>query len=81
MIEIFAVDIQRKGQAAAVLQILCECFPHLEINVDLSGTNREFPCGHSILRIEGSIISTDEIVTQVGKAGYRCKILEDRVCI
>lgn len=80
MIEIFTVNIQSKIQSEQMIQILGEDFPQLKINVDLSETEFSFPCGHSILRVEGATIQSDKIKAQVRNAGFMCEILEDKIC-
>lgn len=48
---------------------------------DFNETQKAYPCGHTILRVEGSKIKVKRILTSVKKLGYSCEILQDKVCI
>jgi len=52
----------------------------LKINFDLNETDLPFPCGHTILRIEGSKIFAGKIIATVRRLGFNCEILENKVC-
>ncbi|WP_245725327.1 hypothetical protein [Paenimyroides marinum] len=80
MIEVFTTNIQSEIQAIRVLEILEKNFHELKINFDLNETNLPYPCGHTILRIEGKVINTEKVLSIVNKSGFRCDILEDKIC-
>lgn len=80
MIEVFITNIQNEIQANHVSYMLKNGFPELKINFDLNETNLPYPCGHTILRIEGNIINTEKVLSVVNKSGFRCDILEDKIC-
>lgn len=80
MIEVFTTNIQNEIQAIRVVGVLEKSFIDLKINFDLNETNLPYPCGHTILRIEGKIINVEKVLSIVKKSGFRCDILEDKVC-
>lgn len=80
MIEVFTTNIQSEIQAISVLEILEKNFPEQKINFDLNETALSYPCGHTILRIEGKVINTEKVLSIVNKSGFKCDILEDKVC-
>ena len=79
MIEVFITDIQTKNQAEAVLIDIQNT--DLKINFDLNETDFSFPCGHTILRVEGTKVNSENILKQIGKLGFKCDVLEDKICI
>ena len=80
MIEVFTTNIQSKIQAENILKTLEKSFPELKINFDLSETKFPYPCGHSILRVEGNTINSESIISIINQSGFKCDILEDKVC-
>lgn len=80
MIEVFTTDIQTKVQANKILNIIQIENTDLKINFDLNETELPFPCGHTISRIEGTKINSDKILATVQNQGFKCEILEDKVC-
>lgn len=54
MVEIFKTDIQHQALADRVLAIIKNENLDLKINIDLNETELPFPCGHTILRVEGT---------------------------
>jgi len=81
MIEVFTTNIQDKAQAKAIQKILENNFKELKINFDLEDSNNTYPCGHSIMRVEGSLITPENIITIINLQGFECGILEDKICI
>ncbi|WP_084299326.1 hypothetical protein [Dyadobacter tibetensis] len=80
MIEVFTTNVQGKAQAERILGILSHSFPTLKINFDLSETVLPYPCGHSILRVEGTTINSEKIIAVLRQSGLICEILENKVC-
>ncbi|MDD7886753.1 hypothetical protein [Flavivirga sp. 57AJ16] len=80
MIEVFITDIQNKVQANHILSKIQTETADLKINFDLNETDLSFPCGHTILRIEGGAINSDETIAIVNEQGFKCQILEDKIC-
>ena len=80
MIEVFITDIQNKAQADRVLNIIKTETADLKINYDLNETALSFPCGHTILRMEGDVVNSDEIIAIVKESGFKCEVLEDKIC-
>lgn len=80
MIEVFTTDVQNEFQAEKLLSILNNNFPQLKINFDIERTQLPYPCGHSILRVEGRLINSEKIISLASKSGFMCDILEDKIC-
>ncbi|MCW2259795.1 MULTISPECIES: hypothetical protein [Sphingobacterium] len=80
MVEVFITDIQNKTQSERILSTIQNENVELKINLDLNETNFSFPCGHTILRVEGDKINSDKILVSVRKQGFKCEILEDKIC-
>lgn len=81
MIEVFITDIQTKFQADKILSTIQNKNTDLKIDYDLNETGLPFPCGHTILRVEGDKINSDKMMTTVRDQGFNCEILEDRICV
>ena len=81
MIEVFITDIQTEIQANDVLDFFQANNPDLKINYDLNETDKAYPCGHTVLRVEGNKIETQSILTAMQNLGHKCEILEDKVCV
>lgn len=81
MIEIFITDIQNKAQSDIILSALKNNTSDLKFCFDFNETEFPFPCGHTILRVEGKEIDADKICTTLKKCGFQCKILEDKICV
>lgn len=80
MIEIYITNIENEVQANVVLKSILKLHPDLIINFDLNETNIPFPCGHTILKVEGHILNPERILQLVNDLGYLCEILEDKIC-
>lgn len=80
MIEVFITDIQNKAQADRVSNIIKTETADLKINYDLNEKDLPFPCRHTILRIEGDVINSDATIAIVNEQGFKCEVLEDKIC-
>jgi len=80
LVEVFTTNIQSKIQAERILNPLEKNFLELKINFDLNETELPYPCGHSILRVEGNTINSESIISILNQSGFKCDILEDKVC-
>lgn len=80
MVEALITDIKEVRQAEIVLAHLQKEFVGLKINFDLQETDFSFPCGHTILRAEGTVVDAAELIGLVRGHGFQCQILEDKVC-
>lgn len=81
MIEVFITSIRNQIEAESVMQMLKSHLPKLKFNFDLDNSRAPFPCGHSILRVEGEIIDSENIALMLNESGHKCEVLEDKVCI
>lgn len=80
MIEVFTTDIQTQAQVKRILHIIGGQFPELKINFDLNESDVPYPCGHTILRVEGVSIQPEQIISTVNNSGFKCDVLEDKIC-
>ena len=80
MVEVFITDIHNEIQSEKVLNTIQSENVELKINFDLNETDFSFPCGHTILRVEGDKINSDKILVSVREQGFKCEILEDKIC-
>lgn len=80
MVEVFITDIQSNIQADVILKNIQKDTTDLIINFDLNETHLSFPCGHTILRVEGNKINSSEIMETVRRQGYNCEILAAKIC-
>ncbi|WP_147676638.1 hypothetical protein [Algibacter pacificus] len=81
MVEVFITNVKFEVQSIEVLQVLEIEYPKLKFNFDLEGFNKPYPCGHSILRIEGDLIDIYAIAKQLKNKGVACELLKDKVCV
>ncbi|HAS45225.1 MAG TPA: hypothetical protein DCS93_32375 [Microscillaceae bacterium] len=79
-IEVFTTNIATYNQAGAVLKTLNQAFPGLQANIEIERPILNYPCDHSILRIEGAAVQIEKIISIVGESGYKCHLFEDRIC-
>ena len=80
MVEVFITDIQNPKQAERVITTIQQENALFKIDFDLNETELSFPCGHTIIRVEGHSINSDKIIAIVKNQGFNCEILEDKVC-
>lgn len=80
MVEVFITDIQNNIQAELMLNNIEKDNPDLKINLDLNAPGFAFPCGHTILRVEGNKIISERIMAAIRKQGFNCELLEDKIC-
>ena len=79
-IEVFITDFNSRLHAKKILQELESSFPELKINLDLNKSEVSYPCGHSVLRVEGTGILRNRISAKMTSLGFQCDVLIDRVC-
>ena len=80
MTEVFITNIENQNQADIVAKTIRSIYSDLKINTDLNETEKSFPCGHTILRVEGESFNSDEIINSANELGIKCQILEDKIC-
>ncbi len=80
MVEVFITNVKSEVLSTQVLQFLEKEQPQLKFNFDLEDFNRPYPCGHSILRIEGVLIDTNAITQQIKSHRIECELLKDTIC-
>ena len=80
MVEVFMTNVKSEILSTEILQFLENGYPKLKFNFDLEDFNRPYPCGHSILRIEGKTIDTNSITQQLKSKGIECELLADKIC-
>ncbi|AIZ43398.1 hypothetical protein M666_18685 [Cellulophaga baltica 18] len=80
MVDVVITNVKSECHSEEILQFLKNEYPTLKINFDLEDFNKPYPCGHSILRIEGELINTNTIVHELKSKGIECDLLEDKIC-
>lgn len=80
MVEVFITDITSETRSSQILQALHRSFPEVKMNFDLENVNQPFPCGHSILRVEGNEIDPESIQQFLKNESVLSEILEDKIC-
>ncbi|UJH90948.1 hypothetical protein LZ575_20020 [Antarcticibacterium sp. 1MA-6-2] len=80
MIEIFTTNIPNQNLGNEIIKILKRSFFDLKIDFDIEAPIGNYPCDHSILRVEGKSIDPQGIVSTLNDIGYKCHILEDKIC-
>lgn len=80
MVEVFITDVRNKVQAKSIANAIHSNHHFLKINIDVNETDLPFPCVHSIVRVEGEHINTDKILDMVRAKGFKCHILDDKIC-
>lgn len=81
MIEVFTTDIPNKDQAKKIVENLNIILPTLKLSYDIENNKINYPCNHSIIRVEGDNFNTNNVITLIAEFGYQCDILKDKVCI
>ncbi|WP_298475887.1 hypothetical protein [uncultured Maribacter sp.] len=77
MVEVFITDIKRKCQAMEIVTSMKKAYPKLKVNFDMDETGLPFPEGHTVLRVEGEDIYTEQIILMVKKLQLNCEIMEE----
>jgi len=82
MVEVFITNIDEAKQVKRTTSLLEANFADLRFNLDLDDSKQgtDFPCRHTVLRAEGNAIDAQSIIEAVNRLGYRCEILEDKIC-
>ncbi|NBG66885.1 hypothetical protein [Acidiluteibacter ferrifornacis] len=81
MIEVLMTNVKSEILSIEIVQFLEREHPHLKFDFDLEDFNQPYPCGHSILRIEGKTIDVHLIIQQVKSKGMECDFLVDKMCV
>ncbi|MDL5514026.1 hypothetical protein QSE00_19580 [Arenibacter sp. M-2] len=81
MVEVFMTNVKSEILSIEILQFLENEYPEVKSNFDLEDFNKPYPCGHSILRIEGKVIDINSITIQLKRKGIECELLEDKICV
>ncbi len=68
-VEVFITNVQGRESADRVIHALTPLFPHCKFNFDLDDCDK-------ILRAEGTLINTEEVIKCLNKYGFWGKILE-----
>ena len=68
-VEVFRTNVLEEDLARRLTTKLLALFPHYRINFDLEDCDK-------ILRVEGAMVSHDQIIDLVTREGYQCHVLE-----
>jgi len=74
MVEVFITNVKSEILSIEILQFLEKEYPQIEFIFDLEDFNKPYPCGHSILRIEGKVIDTNSITQQLRSPFVKSKM-------
>ncbi|WP_341225383.1 hypothetical protein [uncultured Arcticibacterium sp.] len=80
MVEVFITNITKESHLKSIEKLLKEEFTKLLINFDLDETGQPYPCGHTVLRVEGQSIDAKKIISVLQKEAVLCEIMKDEVC-
>jgi len=69
MVEVFKTNVQEKKEAKELVNMLRQYFPGSRINFDLQDCDK-------ILRVEGEVIKSGEIMDLLTAKGFYCSVLE-----
>lgn len=81
MIEVFITNITKEYLAKKVVKQLSSHFLDFKIDYDLNETALHFPCGHTVIRIEGEKILLESITQLVYQMGFECQVMPDTICV
>lgn len=80
MVIIFTTNIPNRYEARDIISVIRHHDPDLQLSFDIENAVSNYPCDHSILRVEREKVSPQQIMAMVSLAGFECDILEDKVC-
>ncbi len=81
MIEVFITNVQNAIDSSNVIWILKKIFPDLNFSFDFEHESIDFfPCQHSVLRVVGVWVNSSYIISSVNQIGFKCEVLEDKIC-
>ncbi|CAZ98357.1 hypothetical protein Q4603_09020 [Zobellia galactanivorans] len=80
MVEVLITNIEKISKAKRMVKLLEKEFDQLKIDYDMNETKLAYPCGHTILRIEGRHIYTKEIISTIEREGILCELIKDEIC-
>jgi hypothetical protein len=69
MIEVFKTNVQEFAEAQQLVAVLRRHFPGSKINIDLDDCDK-------VLRVEGSNLRVEKVMTLVTEKGFVCTILD-----
>jgi hypothetical protein len=69
MIEVFKTNVQEFSEAQKLVALLLRHFPNSKINFDLDDCDK-------VLRVEGSNLRIEKVMTLVTEKGFVCKVLD-----
>lgn len=69
MVEVFKTNVQEFSEAQKLVALLRRHFPGTKINFDLDDCDK-------VLRVEGSNLRVEQVMTLVMKKGFMCTVLD-----
>jgi hypothetical protein len=69
MVEVFKTNVQEFSEAQKLVALLRRHFPDSKINFDLDDCDK-------VLRVEGSDLRIEKVMTLVMEKGFLCAVLE-----
>ena len=69
MVEVFKTNVQEFSEAQKLVALLRRHFPDSKINFDLDDCDK-------VLRVEGSNLRIEKVMTLITEKGFFCKVLD-----
>jgi hypothetical protein len=69
MVEVFKTNVQEFAEAQKLVAVLRRHFPGSKINIDLDDCDK-------VLRVEGSNLPVEKVMTLVTEKGFVCSVLD-----
>ena len=69
MVEVFKTNVQEFAEAQKLVAVLRRHFPGSKINIDLDDCDK-------VLRVEGSNLPVEKLMTLVTEKGFVCTVLD-----
>jgi hypothetical protein len=81
MVEVFISNVSTAQHAERVADALSAHSPRISVHLDLDVAGEPFPCRHAVIRAEGPAIDNYAVIAIVNRAGFKCEVLEERLCV
>lgn len=80
MIEVFITNIKVNRKQKKITNQLKKKFKNLVIDYDMNESDLDFPCGHTVIRVETIAVNVQQIINIIQNQGIVCKIMKDKIC-
>ncbi|MGY5354732.1 hypothetical protein [Wenyingzhuangia sp. IMCC45467] len=80
MVEVFITNIKKEKEAKKIVQLLEKKFLNIIVDYDMNETGLDFPCGHTVIRTENTLLDIHKIIATIQQRGIICEIMKDKIC-